>query len=245
MPAKKLMIWYKEAYKEIGVIPDNKYRSSYITFPKSFCDKIDEIPKKKVYDFIFIGGLKTDNMTFENRKWILPFIDKYFNENSYLQFTDHKTKKKYVSKGNYDYTLLKKGFVPKANLTNGKINYFDINYYENMCKSTFCLCPAGDVNWSYRFFESLLCRVIPIVNKESEAYRNGKNLGYKYYLTTSPEFIYRQDWVDHNYELFMKYHTLRDFKKQSVVIDDNNKPIFKNRKNNKSNRVNLNNLFKI
>ena len=38
-------------------------------------------------------------------------------------------------------------------------------------------------------------------------YKESK-LEYKYYTTSSPEFIYREDWVEHNYNIFLKYHTL-------------------------------------
>ena len=31
---------------------------------------------------------------------------------------------------------------------------------------------------------------------------------YKYYLTTDENIEYREDWVEHNYSLFLKYHTL-------------------------------------
>ena len=236
MPPAKFTIWYNKAYQEVGMRPDTRYR--HIIFPKSFYTKIVNLSKEKVHDFVFIGGLKTDNLTFKNRKWILPFIDKHFNENSYLQFTDNKTKRKYVTKGNFDYTISKSGFVPKENLKNGKVNYFDIKYFENMCKSKFCLCPAGDVNWSYRFFESLICKTIPIVDKESETYRKSyeKEIGYKYYLTTSPEFVYREDWVEHNYNLFMKYHTLSDFSNKPE-INYNDERLYK-----KSKKINVFNI---
>ncbi len=203
----KFRYWYREACRELGIKPIQNQRQ--LIFPKSFYENIEKLSKEKLYDFVFIGSLKVDNATFKNRKWILPFITKYFNENSYLQFTDNKTKKNYDSKGVYDYTLIKPGFVPKQNFGR-KLNYFDENYFKKMCNSKFCLCPAGDVHWSYRFFESLICKTIPIVDKECETYINlcEKEFGYKYYLTSSPEFVYREDWVEYNYNLFMKHHTL-------------------------------------
>jgi hypothetical protein len=79
-----------------------------------------------------------------------------------------------------------------------------------MCQSKFCLCPAGDSPWSMRFYEALLCKTIPIVNEIKETYRTTEEskLGYKFYLVSDTEFIYRSDWAEHNYNLFMKYHTL-------------------------------------
>lgn len=214
----KFKYWCNEASRELGI---KNYESDYITFPKKFYDIIENISKEKIYDFVFIGGLKTDETTFKNRKWILSFIYKYFNKNSYLQFTDKKTKLYYKPIDIYDFTLLKKGFVPKENI---KKNYFDINYYDNMCKSKFCLCPAGDVNWSYRFFEALICKTIPIVNKKSDMYieEHYSTLDYKYYLSTSNVFEYRNDWVEHNYNIFMKYHTLKYLSSNDL----NNKKVF-------------------
>jgi hypothetical protein len=61
-----------------------------------------------------------------------------------------------------------------------------------------------------RFYEAIMCKAIPIVNKFKESYRTKaeKKLGYKFYLTSDKKFIYRKDWADHNYNLFLKYHTL-------------------------------------
>jgi hypothetical protein len=64
--------------------------------------------------------------------------------------------------------------------------------------------------WSMRFYECLMCKCIPIVDKVEETFRSVEEskLDYKYYLTSCPEFVYREDWVEHNYNLFIKYHTL-------------------------------------
>jgi hypothetical protein len=35
-------------------------------------------------------------------------------------------------------------------------------------------------------------------------------LDYKYYLVNDKEFIYREDCVEHNYAIFLKYHTLEN-----------------------------------
>lgn len=105
--------------------------------------------------------------------------------------------------GDYDYTLLETGFVPKE---------VEINkiLFNNLAQSKFCLCPAGDC---MRFYECLMCKCIPIVDKIEETFRSEKEskLDYKYYLSSSPEFIYREDWVEHNYKIFLKYHTLEYF----------------------------------
>ena len=46
---------------------------------------------------------------------------------------------------------------------------FDIDekYYQTLCESKFCLTPVGECNWSYRFFEAIMCHSIPIVEDNS------------------------------------------------------------------------------
>jgi hypothetical protein len=88
-------------------------------------------------------------------------------------------------------------------------NYFDKSYYQVMKRSKFCLCPAGDLMWSMRFYEALLCKCIPIVDRFEESYRNEEEekIPYKFYYANEENFIYHQDWVDSNYQLFLKYHS--------------------------------------
>jgi hypothetical protein len=88
----------------------------------------------------------------------------------------------------------------------------DLPYLLVMCSTKFALCPAGDMPWSMRFYESLMCKAIPIVKKESETFRTiqESNLDYKYYLHNDHNIIYREDWAEHNYKLFTQYHTLID-----------------------------------
>ena len=213
----KLELLYNEAHKEKNITVD-KINKSYAIFPKSFYKKINTYylknPTKK-YNFCFIGGLKTDRITYRNRKWIIPFAIKYFTRKSHLQFTDRKTKQIYIKKGikrlgKFDYTLFKNGFVPKEVKLKENKNFFDENYFLTLCDSKFCLCPGGDSPWSMRFYEAIMCKAIPIVYKVKESYRTEaeKKLGYKFYLSSDKNFIYIKDWANHNYNLFLKYHTL-------------------------------------
>jgi len=50
------------------------------------------------------------------------------------------------------------------------IKSFDDEYFQLLSKSKFVLCPSGDYIWTYRFFESILCGAIPIVEEKCEAY---------------------------------------------------------------------------
>ena len=205
----KLNMWYIEAYEELSIIVSKKdIDHSYVIFPKRFYKNINLNLTKK-YDLTFIGGFLTDSETQNNRKWIIPFIKNNFNSNSYLQFTDKNTKLEYKTMGNYDHTLTEDGFVPKETPV-PKRNYFDKKYFDNLSQSKFCLCPAGDRMFSMRFYECLMCKCIPIVNSVEETYRTEaeSKLDYKYYSTSDDDFVYRKEWVEHNYNIFLKYHTL-------------------------------------
>lgn len=205
----KLNMWYKEAFEECGLWKDDtKFDTSYIIFPKRYYEAVAKLSQKKLYDFCFIGAFKVDEETEKNRDWIIEFIKDNFSEDSYLQFTDKETKKNYTAMGDFDLTLNKQGMVPKETKLIDR-NRFDKNYFSTMCHSKFILCPAGDVFWSMRFFEALMCRCIPVVKSVDETFRsfNESKLGYKYYLTTD-DIVYRDDWVEHNYNIFLKRHTL-------------------------------------
>jgi len=56
------------------------------------------------------------------------------------------------------------------------IKAWDEHYYRVLAESEFVLCPSGDFVWSYRFFESILCGAIPIVEEECPAYN-----GFQFY----------------------------------------------------------------
>lgn len=42
--------------------------------------------------------------------------------------------------------------------------YWDQSYYELLSKYKYSFCPPGDFKWTYRYYESLLLGVIPVVN---------------------------------------------------------------------------------
>lgn len=69
---------------------------------------------------------------------------------------------------------------------------FDVDYFKNMARSKFTLCPNGDFTWTYRFFEAVIFKSIPIIEDYTHHYD-----GYHYY-TNDDEFIYNDNWVDKN-----------------------------------------------
>jgi hypothetical protein len=209
----KLRMWFFESHEE--AIPWNKNKAidtRYALYPKRFYETVASLNQKKLHDYCFIGAFMVDPATKSNRGWIIDFINENFTAESYLQFTDKKTKSNYIALGTFDHSLEVQGLVPKEVPLKDR-NQFDQNYFSKMCSSKFTLCPAGDIFWSMRFYEALMCKSIPIVTSIDETFRSKEEslLNYKYYLT-SDEHIFREDWAEHNYQLFIKHHTLKTIK---------------------------------
>ena len=47
---------------------------------------------------------------------------------------------------------------------------WDEEYFQLLADSEHVLCPSGDYQWSYRFFEACLCGAVPIVEEASPLY---------------------------------------------------------------------------
>lgn len=210
----KLAMWYAESLKELsrtryyiwkicGARPDTEYA----IFPRRFWANPAAASHSKEFDYCFIGGYKTDPRTAASRAWVKNFAEANFTDNSYLQFTDRNTKRNYRTMGKFDWTLRRNGFVPKE-VPVGQRNYFDRSYFTLMAKSLFVLCPAGDAPWSMRFYEALMCKAIPIVEKSEHTCRTTQEaaLDYRFYLPNE-NHIYHEDWAEHNYRIFREHHT--------------------------------------
>lgn len=209
----KLRAWYIDAIKECDgktyvdwLLSGESINYDYAIFPRSFWQNT-ALNRPKDIDYCFVGALMTDEKTRIARQWLLPFIEREFDSTCYLQFTDRTVKAGYTSKGDFDHTLIREGFVPKEVPIEHR-NWFDESYFSIMARSKFALCPAGDAPWSMRFLEAIMCRALPIVETAEHTYRSDleAQLGYKFYLAHEVH-VYRQDWVEHNYEIFLKFHT--------------------------------------
>ncbi len=71
-------------------------------------------------------------------------------------------------------------------------------YFRTLSNSKFVLCPNGDFVWSYRFFESILCGAIPVVEEGCPAYQ-----GFRFYTMADAmgELEWRQEDAEYNYAL--------------------------------------------
>ncbi len=189
-------------------------------FSKKYYNEICELDHNKIYDFCFIGSISSN---YKRRKWVIDFVKQYFTNNSIFINTDNDPN--WVLLGLFDYSNKNLGYCPK-NMPDGsskKVQYRvvkeNLEYFEPMCKSKYCLCPAGDAPWSFRFYEVLMCKSIPIVESWHHTYRTKEeaNINYKYALYQDACALYKDinndiiyhDYVNKNTITFEDYHLLK------------------------------------
>ena len=201
----KLSRWAYEALLEYNL--KGSPNKEIAIFPRWWLEKIESLHQEKSIDFNFIGALMIDDQTYSNRRWVIDYATDKFTEKSHLQFTDKRTKTLHQKLGNFDYTQNRKGFVPKE-LPVSERNYFDQFYYKILCRSKFTLCPAGDSNWSMRFYEAIACKSIPILQSE-DCFRTEKesSLGYTF-ITVNQPATYDKEIAEKNYAIFKDNQTL-------------------------------------
>uniref|UniRef100_A0A6C0KPT4 RXYLT1 C-terminal domain-containing protein n=1 Tax=viral metagenome TaxID=1070528 RepID=A0A6C0KPT4_9ZZZZ len=186
-------------------------------FSKNYYNQINELNHDKIYDYCFIGSFKTN---LKARRWARIFAKKYFTSNSIFINTDNPPN--WAILGPFDYTNQNFGFVPKKQKNNQskQVQYRVVNenidYFQKMSQSKFVLCPAGDSSWSFRFYECLMCKSIPIVESWHHTYRTKEesDIKYKYILQDRiDQPICYDDYVKENTRIFEKYHMIQNNKK--------------------------------
>lgn len=92
------------------------------------------------------------------------------------------------------------------------VKAWDEEYYRLLGRSQFVLCPSGDYTWTYRFFESVLCGAVPIVEDYCEAYN-----GFYFYSMKEPlenmRWSHKIAEINYNYainKLSIKKHRLEN-----------------------------------
>ena len=181
-------------------------------FSKKYYNEINELNHNKIYDYCFIGSINSNK---KSRQWVIEFAKKYFTNKSIFVNTDNDANWKKL--GTYDYTNIIKGYCPKLmhNNQSKKVQYRIVKenkeYFEKMCQSKFTLCPEGDAPWSFRFYEVLMCKSLPIVESWHHTYRTieESKINYKYLLYQNIENeIKYQDYINENIRIFEKYHLI-------------------------------------
>lgn len=205
----------EEAYLENNLdtknITDNP---PYAIFSKKYYNQIANLDHSKKYDYCFIGSI---NSCYEMRKWVIDFAKKYFTANSIFVNTDNDSNWQLL--GDYDYSNYGLGFCPKSQndsqskSTQYRVVQDNLFYFQTMCHSNFVLCPAGDSSWSFRFYETLICKSIPVIESKKHSYRTKEEsyINYEYILANNIEQIINLSYNDSifkNTALFEQYHLL-------------------------------------
>jgi hypothetical protein len=85
----------------------------------------------------------------------------------------------------------------------------DLEYYRRMASFEFVLCPIGDCQWTYRFFEAIMCGAIPVVNHVPHEQESK----FHFLKLEQKPHVYDLDKTRKNLNLLIKYHTLQPQKK--------------------------------
>lgn len=195
---------------EANVVLDGINNPPLALFSKKYYNDINSISGEKKYDYCFIGSIKSNNKA---RQWVIEFAKKHFTNNSVFLNTD-KDISNWKLLGDFDYTGKIEGFVPKndgaLNSKNGVYREIHENlfYFTSMKQSKYVLCPAGDTEWSFRFYETIMCKSIPIVESWHHTYRNyiESSINFKYILYQTINSNFKTS--DDNYNSAVKINTL-------------------------------------
>lgn len=206
----------EEALIENGKSPNSAIWNPKIAlFSKKYVNKINAINCTKIHDFCFIGSI--DYKKTPQRKWVVDFAKKYFTKNSIFINTD--TNPSWISLGEFDYSGKGLGYRPREHKNNQsrEAQYREVEenefYFTKMKQSRFILCPSGDAPWSFRFYETLMCKSIPIVENNKHTYRTKEesNINYKFIFYNKKDLnidINYNEYIDENTKLFEQYHML-------------------------------------
>ena len=88
---------------------------------------------------------------------------------------------------------------------NTKKQNLDLDYYKKMSSSYFTFCPTDIYHWSYRFFESVMCNSIPIVDDNVEDIFSHRFRFYK----KSDNHIFHKEWTEYNIKQLKIFHTVK------------------------------------
>jgi hypothetical protein len=200
LPEEKRPLWLK------------KREPLVLLYPRSYVERVASMNHTKTIRMNFVGAVFNEEVA-DHRRWVVDLAASQFGDDDYFCATDLTEEYGYSRLGTFDKTIENlrsddRRFVPtKADPADRTV--FDDVYFETLSQSMFTLCPRGDLPWSMRFFEAIMCGSIPIVEDELHTGRNAleRTIGYRFYLQDEA-LEYREDWVTENYERFVSRQTL-------------------------------------
>ena len=216
---KALFYHMDDAFIEAGNTekPGLSDRPPFAIFANKYYNEINSLDHTKIYDYCFIGAISS---AYNERTWVIDFAKKHFTSKSYYINTDinYNNDENYELLGSFDYSTKKFGFCPKHNTDNQsrRIQYRivqeNLPYFQTMCQSKYVLCPAGDAPWSFRFYETLMCKSIPMVKSWHHTYRTVEEAAIKYkYILPNTKLTDNDytDYINTNNIIFKHFHMLQ------------------------------------
>ena len=154
--------------------------SAELIFPEWFFDGFD-VDKE---DIVIFEGL----VTRQRIKYLVKLLG-YGAIREKLSLLIYNISRRYG--GFFISRLLSKANV-KVNFSyNGRkkeFKLYDKSYFLNLSQSKYVICPPGDFVWTYRFFETMMSKSIPIINHEDEYIKK-----YGFITKTFDEIKYLSD----------------------------------------------------
>jgi hypothetical protein len=139
------------------------------------------------------------HLYYSRRSVVISFAQRNFDSDSFLYIIDAPSN--YTRLGSWDHTT------PVRSLDHMGMN--QTSFLRILSSSDFTLCPEGDHPWSFRFFEAIASKSIPIVWRLDGGTRNPQELrlGYKFFMHNEPHVF--EEWiVEHNWRIFQKHQLL-------------------------------------
>ncbi|MFI8378752.1 hypothetical protein [Leeuwenhoekiella sp. NPDC079379] len=158
-------------------------------------------PEAKNLKFSFVG-LFTKERKIALLKWIKNFDNSIF----YPFYLNYRPVTKAVNL-QLNFTKKKSLFYISASKRGREFpsKSFDLNYFNILLRSKFVLCPSGDFVWTYRFYESVLCGAIPVIEKYCEAY---EGYIFRYFNDDTNSFQWSEEIALYNYKLCVSQITV-------------------------------------
>lgn len=179
-----------------------------LIFPSTitkYCRSIWANHRQFTYSF---QGLVTNKREIVIGDWLRRNISQHCQlPNANSRF--NRVRKRILSQIGIDYTIKKKmgDFLLWSSDRGRKfpIKAWDEEYFRVLSNSQYVLCPSGDYTWSYRFFESILCGAIPIVEKNCGVYE-----GFKFFFfeNDARTLNWSLEDAEYNYELCVEKLTV-------------------------------------
>ncbi len=200
---ENIKISHKNPLTSIGEI------SRYLIFPHSiteYCYSLWKNPRRFRYSF---QGLLTDKRRILIENWIQQNITaKKIRLASEDDFAFKLRNKIFRKIGLDDSITQKVGDLLFRSSKRGRKfpeKAWDEEYFRMLANSQFVLCPSGDCIWSYRFFESILCGAIPIVEKNCSAYEGFKFVSFK---DEAKSLTWSAEVAEYNYKVCIEKLTI-------------------------------------